>query len=87
MYVLAVFGVGARIIRGAHRFEDSEGPQAEWGVGRPESRRTKRRSAREQVRQDVDRHQLAAGSDPGEAAIVEYMGRVAQRIIDGDIEL
>lgn len=32
---------------------------------------------------DIDRHQLEAGGDPGEGAIVEYMGRVARRIIDG----
>jgi aminoglycoside phosphotransferase (APT) family kinase protein len=34
----------------------------------------------------IDRHQLEAGTDPGEGAIVEYMGRVARRIIDGEFD-
>jgi aminoglycoside phosphotransferase (APT) family kinase protein len=39
------------------------------------------------VWEDIDRHRMAAGADPGEGAIVEYMGRVAKRIIDGEIDL
>jgi aminoglycoside phosphotransferase (APT) family kinase protein len=38
------------------------------------------------VWEDIDRHQLEAGANPGKGAIVEYMGRVARRIIDGEFD-